>query len=162
MVHEEVSHKTCSFVVRVGVVTEKAMIQAIRGYINTQKQKSQQKKEAGSTGKQTVKQLIGQGLGVQSIPIDKIGLRDFERITRKYGVGFAVVKDKATNPPSYIVFFKAKDTDAITQVVKEYTARKLKHNQQRKASVLQKLRKYKEQVASIPNKVHEKKKEKER
>lgn len=96
MVHEEISHKTCSFAVRVGTVTEKALIQAIRVYMNAQKQKSQQKKEAkqemkaSPTGKQTVKQLIGQGQGVQSIPIDKAGLGDFGKITRKYGVHFAI------------------------------------------------------------------------
>jgi hypothetical protein len=168
LINEEVSHKTCSFAVRVGTVTEKELIRALKKFLNMQMQKLKQKKGAkqatiaSTTGKQTVKQLIGQGQGVQSIPIDKAGLGDFEKITRKYGVSFAVVKDKATKPPSYLVFFKAKDVDAITQVVKEYTARKLKHSQQKKPSVLQKLKKYKDLVASIPKKVHEKMKERER
>jgi len=39
-----------------------------------------------------------------------------------------VTKDKSTTPPKYIVFFKGRDADAITQAFKEYT-----HNQLHKA-----------------------------
>ena len=39
---------------------------------------------------------------------------DFQKIAKKYGVDFAVVKDKNVNPPVYTIFFKAKDMDAVT------------------------------------------------
>lgn len=112
-------------------------------------------------GKQKVKKLIGQGQGVSSMPLAQTGLKDFERIAKKYGVDFAVVKDKTTTPIQYTIFFKAKDADAITNVLKEYSAKQVKKTKT-KASVLDKLKKFKDLVASVPKKVHEKRKEQER
>ena len=98
-------------------------------------------------GKQTVKQLVGQDQGVANIEITDRNIKDFERIARKYGVDFALKKDRTGEIPKYLVFFKARDGDALTAAFKEYTAktdRKREH-----PSVIQKLRKFKEQAASI-------------
>lgn len=59
-----------------------------------------------TTGKQSVKTLIRQGQGVSSIPLADEGLKDFQKIAKKYGVDFAVVKDKEASPPVYTVFFQ--------------------------------------------------------
>ena len=76
-------------------------------------------------GKQTVKQLVGQGAGVTNIEISDKNIKDFESIARKYGVDFAVVKDTSETPPKHLVFFKARDTDAITAAFREYSAAQL-------------------------------------
>ena len=76
-------------------------------------------------GKQSVKQLVGQGHGVTNIEISDKNIKDFESIARKYGVDFAVVKDATATPPKHLVFFKARDTDAITAAFKEYSAKQL-------------------------------------
>ena len=60
-----------------------------------------------TTGKQSVKTLIRQGQGVSSIPLADEGLKDFQKIAKKYGVDFAVVRDREKSPPVYTVFFKA-------------------------------------------------------
>ena len=75
---------------------------------------------------------------------------------------FAVVKDKEASPPVYTVFFKAKDTDAITRILQDYSAKQVKKPSVEKTSVLEKLKKFKEIVAAIPKKVAEKKKERSR
>ena len=115
-----------------------------------------------TTGKQSVKTLIRQGQGVSSIPLADEGMKDFQKIAKKYGVDFAVVKDKETSPPVYTVFFKAKDTDAITRILQDYSAKQVKKPSVEKTSVLEKLKKFKEIVAAIPKKVAEKKKERSR
>ena len=74
-------------------------------------------------GKQTVKQLVGQGAGVTNIEISDKNIKDFESIARKYGVDFAVKKDSTELPPKWLVFFKGRDTDAITAAFKEYSAK---------------------------------------
>jgi len=74
-------------------------------------------------GKQTVKQLVGQGAGVTNIEISDKNIKDFESIARKYGVDFAVKKDSTEQPPKWLVFFKGRDTDAITAAFKEYSAK---------------------------------------
>lgn len=115
-----------------------------------------------TTGKQSVKTLIRQGQGVSSISLADEGLKDFQKIAKKYGVDFAVVKDKEASPPVYTVFFKAKDTDAITRILQDYSAKQVKKPSADKTSVLEKLKKFKEIVAAIPKKVAEKKKERSR
>lgn len=115
-------------------------------------------------GKQSVKELIGQGQGVSSMDIGDSGIKDFKKIANKYGVDFAIVKDKEADPARYTVFFKAKDADAITQILKEYAAKQTKKKERaakEKPSILQKLKKFKEKVASMPRKSKERRKERE-
>ena len=42
-------------------------------------------------------------------------IKSFERVVRKYNIDFAVKKDKTTDPPKYVVFFKGRDADAVAQ-----------------------------------------------
>ena len=120
-----------------------------------------------TTGKQSVKTLIRQGQGVSSIPLADEGMKDFQKIAKKYGQErkttlISGVKDKEASPPVYTVFFKAKDTDAITRILQDYSAKQVKKPSVEKTSVLEKLKKFKEIVAAIPKKVAEKKKERSR
>ena len=96
-------------------------------------------------GKQTVKQLIGQNQGVSNIEINDPSIRDFERIARKYGVDYAVKKDRSASPPKYLIFFKARDADALTAAFTEYTGKKVKKAEKtERPSVLAKLAQFKE------------------
>ena len=72
-------------------------------------------------GKQTVKQLIGQNQGVSTIESNDPHIRNFEKIARKYGVDYAIKKVKTEGKPKYVIFFKARDADALTQAFTEYT-----------------------------------------
>ena len=76
-------------------------------------------------GQQTVKQLVGQGAGVTNIEISDKNIKSFESIARKYGVDFAITKDSSEQPPKYLVFFKGRDTDAVTAAFKEYSTKQL-------------------------------------
>jgi len=96
-------------------------------------------------GKQTVKQLVGQGAGVSSIEISDKNIKAFENIARKYGVDFAVVKDKAETPPKWLVFFKGRDTDAVTSAFKEFSAKHISKTAE-KPSLLENLRDIMEKV----------------
>ena len=78
------------------------------------------------------------------------GLRTFERIAKKYGVDFAVMKDTSEKPPVFTAFFKARDTDAMEAVVNEYSKKMVK--KQERPSVLAKLHKFIEIAKKQPNK----------
>lgn len=164
--NEEISDKTVNLAVRTGKVTARTLINALRSYMRHRSNKKAKKtanKNIQIKGKQSVKELIKQGQGVSSAEIGDEGIKDFKKIANKYGVDFAIVKDKAADPPVYTVFFKAKDADAITQVLKEYSAKQVKRKEAAKRpSVLQKLKKFKEIVAKTPRKEKEKRKEHER
>ena len=96
-------------------------------------------------GKQTVKQLVGQGAGVTNIEISDKNIKSFESIARKYGVDFAVTKDSTEKPPNYLVFFKGRDTDAVTAAFREYSAKQLTKNAE-KPSILGMLKDLMEKV----------------
>jgi hypothetical protein len=90
-------------------------------------------------GKQTVKQLVGQNQGVSNIEITDSNIKAFERVARKYGVDYAVKKDHSVSPPKYLVFFKARDTDALTSAFTEFTAKQVQ--QKSKPSIVAQIRK---------------------
>lgn len=132
MVQEEVRDKSVAFVIRAGrhggKLTAELLKQAIRQY---QKQAREPQR-----GKQSVKSLVRQGAGVQNIEITDKNIRSFERTARKYGVDYAVKKDASCG--KYLVFFKARDADALNAAFADYTAETLKR-QKRKPSLRKQL-----------------------
>ena len=95
-------------------------------------------------GKQSVKSLAKHGQGMTNIEITDKNIKCFEKYAKKYGVDFALKKDITETPPKYLVFFKAKDNDAIMSAFKNFTADRMK--KQEKPSVLENLKKQKELV----------------
>ena len=105
------------------------------------------------------KQLIGQNQGVSNIEITDSNIKSFERVARKYGVDFALKKDKSGDIPKYLVFFKARDADALTAAFKEYTAKEVRRASKDRPSVLEQLRALKAKVLSLtPDKARNKEK----
>ena len=163
---EEVENKTVHLAIQTGKVTVKTLLRGLHAWYRHHQRKKDVAKMSGDSvkGKQSVKELIGQGQGVSSMDIGDSGIKDFKKIANKYGVDFAIVKDKEADPARYTVFFKAKDADAIAQILKEYAAKQTKKKERaakEKPSILQKLKKFKEKVASMPRKDKEKRKERE-
>ena len=75
-------------------------------------------------GKQTVRQLVGQNQGVSNVELSGEDIKAFERVARKYGVDYAVKKVKG-DAPRFLIFFKARDADALNVALSEYTSRKM-------------------------------------
>ena len=162
---EEVENNSVRLAVTTTKLSLRAVIKGLSIYVRHRKNvkaKKAAKKEAKPVGKQTVKELIGQNQGISSMPIGDTGLGDFQKIAKKHGVDFAVVKDKSAQPTKYTIFFKARDADAITQVLQEYSVKQLKKQSQDRPSVLKALKKFKEIVANMPKRAKEKRKEQER
>ena len=85
-----------------------------------------------------MRDLIGQNQGVQNIEISDKNIRDFDRVARKYGIDYAVKKDVTEPIPKYLVFFKARDGDALSAAFREYSASVAK--KKARPSIIQKLR----------------------
>lgn len=145
---EEVENRAVTLVISATKLTGRLLKAAILKYLASRKEKRLQKARAAPekpTGKQTVKQLIGQNQGVSNIEINDPSIKDFERIARKYGVDYAVKKDRSASPPKYLIFFKARDADALTAAFSEYTQKKVKKaDRSERPSVLEKLAQFKE------------------
>ena len=147
---EEVESRTVTLAISTTRMTANVLKSAISKYLAYRKEKKVEKARAGPVkpcGKQTVKQLVGQNEGVANIEITDRNIRDFDRVARKYGVDYALKKDKSGELPKYLVFFKARDGDALTAAFREYTAKT--ERKKERPSVLQTLRRLKEQAATI-------------
>ena len=154
---EEVQQKTITLSTQTAKLTARELKQMIEKFLAYQKNRhsGKQTKDVIPHGKQTVKQLAAQNQGLTNIEVTDKNIKTFDRVARKYGVDYAVKKDKTVDPPKYLVFFKAKDTDALTAAFKDYT-RKTVRVKERKESVLDKLSKAKEAIKAIPDKVKHK------
>ena len=147
---EEVENRTLTLVVSGTKFTGRLFKAAISKYMAHRREKKLEKQRSRDSpvtpkGKQTVKQLIGQNQGVSNIEINDPSIKDFERIARKYGVDYAVKKDRSASPPKYLIFFKARDADALTAAFTEYTGKKVKKAEKtERPSVLEKLAQFKE------------------
>ena len=157
---EEVENRTVNLAISTTKLTGRMIVSGIRKGLNhLERKKALKNRDPAIHGKQTVKQLLGQNQGATNVEIDKTGIKDFERLAKKYGVDFAVRKDKSVDPPRYIVFVRAKDADALDAICKEHQAMAMAKG--KKPSVLAQLKKFKELVAALPKKVREKKQERD-
>ena len=136
---EEIVQRTENLAVNTTKLSARVLLKAIRWYLAHRKNKKLEKEALANQpkhGKQTVKELIGQDAGVSTIDVAKTGLKDFQKVARKYGVDYAVKKVKGQN--KYLVFFKARDADAITGALTEFADKK--QRQQNRPSVRKVLR----------------------
>ena len=141
---EEIENRAVTLIVSGSKLTGRVLKAAFQKYLARQKalkQKLEAAKDVKPQGKQTVKELVGQNAGVANIEITDKNIRSFDRVARKYGVDYAVKKDRSTSPPKYLVFFKARDTDALTAAFTEYSKKAVKRETER-PSVLDKLRSF--------------------
>ncbi|MBO4845485.1 MAG: PcfB family protein [Lachnospiraceae bacterium] len=67
-----------------------------------------------------IKDLRKDGSKIEVEDIDKDSLKDFKRYARAHGVAYAVEKDAATDPPTFYIFFKAKDDSLIRKAISSY------------------------------------------
>ena len=130
---------------------------AIAKYLAHRKEVKAQKARDGPVkpcGKQSVKELIGQNQGVSNVEVTDPSIRQFDRVARKYGVGYAIKRDKDHDPPRFLIFFKSRDADAITAAFTEYNQQKVKKAS--RPSVLQKLAQFKDTVRDTGEKIKKK------
>ena len=135
---EDVEQKSVSIIIKGVKLTGRLFKAALRKFLSVQKDRKVTKSRTIPHGKQSVKQIVGQNQGVSNIEITDKNIKSFESIARKYGVDFALKKDRSGPVPKYLVFFKARDADALTAAFKEYTAKRVRS---KKPSVLEQLRK---------------------
>ena len=129
---EEVNEKTIALCIKGGKITADILKAALRKYLQEMEkekdkshQKAQVKKEQKTQvvkrGKQSIKSMLDKGSELSNIEITDNNIRSFERVARKYGIDYSLKRDKSTDPPKYLVFFRAKDTDVMTAAFKEYS-----------------------------------------
>ena len=106
--------------------------------------KMRQPRDRTVEGKQTVKELA-RGGSLQNIEISNDNIKAFEPFARKYGVSYALQRDSSEQPPRWLVFFRAKDTDALTAAFKAFSDKMIKREKD-KPSVREAMHKFREVI----------------
>ena len=70
---------------------------------------------------------------------------------RKYGINYALKKDKSKDPPVYLVFFKGRDQDALNAAFREFSQKQIQ--KANKPSIHKRLTAYR---AMMPKKTKDK------
>lgn len=176
---EEVENRSINLVVTTSRLTTRALLDGLRRVANDAHQHTLQVKESknrqklakveekvrarekykaeGPHGKQTVKQLVRHSNGLEQIPVEGNHLKSFERVLKKYGVDFAIMKDKQES--RYLAFFKAKDKALLYSAVQECAKKHWSKNNVKKPSALSALKAFKQKVVSAPKKDRQKQKD---
>ena len=141
---DEVNTKVIALVVKGGRISADVLRKSLKKFVEelekAQKTASQPKIYRG---KQSVKHLVEQNAAISNIEVTDGNIKSFERTARKYGIDYALKKDTSEQPPRYLVFFKGRDVDVMTQAFKEFSAKTVK--QKDKPSLRHKLSRHQEQ-----------------
>lgn len=151
---EQANEKTVGLVCRATKMTASMFMRLCERYLRHRRMVAHDKKleKRYDTSKQKinqprkirVKELVKEGSGVSSVEIKDEKIRQFEKLARRNGVRYAIKKDKSTTPPTYIVFFKAKDGEVIDRTMQEFLKRNISRDDKSKEPVIHaKLKKYK-------------------
>lgn len=151
---EQINEKTVALSIKTAKLTAEVLQKAIRKMLSAKSKALKIYK-----GKQTLKHLMKQNTGVSSMEITDANIKAFEPIAKKYRLDYSLKKVKGEEPPRYLVFFKGRDVDVMTEAFKEFAAKQL--NREKKPSIRKALAAFKEKAKQM-NQNREKVKNKDR
>ena len=118
---DEVNEKVVSLAIKTSKLTAEVLQKAMKALLA--KGKGQLTK--APHGKITMRQLMKPGEKVSNIEITDQNIKAFDPIARKNGLDYNVKKIENGKPPTYLVSFRGKDIDVMTEAFREFTAKKL-------------------------------------
>ena len=152
---DKVNEKEVSLAIKTSKLTAGVLQSAIKALLK--KGKGQLTK--APHGKVTMRQLMKPGEKVTNIEITDANIKAFDPIAKKNGLTYNVKKIENGKPPTYLVSFRGKDIDVITEAFREFSAKKLSREQ--KPSIRKALAAFRDRAKQL-NANREKVKKKER
>lgn len=152
---DEVNEKVVSLAIETSKLTAGVLQSAIKALLK--KGKGQLTK--APHGKVTMRQLMKPGEKVTNIEITDANIKAFDPIAKKNGLTYNVKKIENGKPPTYLVSFRGKDIDVMTEAFREFSSKKLSREQ--KPSIREALAAFRDKAKQL-NTNREKVKKKER
>lgn len=132
---EEITNRTIALGEKGTKFTAQMLLKMMREYVNLVKQGVNKAIQSGKAkdiphGKMTVEELVKQNKGANAMVV--ADLNDWDKVAKKYGVDYAVTEAPVLGTDGkqlmkddkplfqYNVYFKAQDTDIITEAFKAY------------------------------------------
>ena len=116
---EEISEKIIALSIRATEMSARTLQDAIRKYL------AAQKPEELPGHKTNLRKMMAENQELTNLEITDQNIRSFERTARKYGLNYALKKDKSQEPFRYLVFFKAKDVKVMNAAFREFSHKQL-------------------------------------
>ena len=148
LVDEDVSRRTIAVSIKASKLTARGLAYVLGGL--GRKIKKAHRARQTPHGKQTVRQLMGQGAATNSIEVEAPAL--FDRVARKWNVDYAFYQ---TGPDKYLLFFKAGQAACFS----EYSKRLLKRTKSDKLPIREQLKRAAAALARQPARKRERTKE---
>ena len=124
---DEVNTKVVAIAIKGGRITAEVLKKALAKFIEEiEKAEKQASQPKTYRGKQSIKHLVEQNAAISNIEVTDGNIKSFERTANKYGIDYALKNDTSEQPPRYLVFFKGRDVDVMTQAFKEFSAKTVK------------------------------------
>ena len=117
---EELEQRTVSVSIQAAKLSGRVLRAAIAAVL----QKMEQERTMPKVGRNSMKRLTYKDPGANTIEVSG-RIRSFERYARKYGINYALKKDKSKDPPMYLVFFKGRDQDALNAAFREFSQKQI-------------------------------------
>ena len=140
---EEVTQKVIALSIKAAKLDAAVLQKALKMALKQMKKQHDKPKH----GKQTMRQLTKSGEQVTNIKITDQNIKAFDPIARKSGLDYNVKKIENGKPPTYLVSFKGKDIDVMTEAFREFTAKKL--GRDKKPSIRKLLSTLKDKAAAL-------------
>jgi hypothetical protein len=80
---------------------------------------------SGSSYKNINKTAKKKGASLETVEVSDKKMLGFETVARQYGIDYGLKKNEATSPPTWNVYFIAKDRATMAQAFKDFTNRQL-------------------------------------
>ncbi len=142
---EDIERRAVALSVKTTKLTGRVLAKAFAAVLR--KIQKEHRKAQTPQGRQSVKKLMNHRVSTNSLDLSG-DTKLFDRVARKYNVDYAFHK---TGPDKYLLFFKAGQADAITAAFSDYTKLVMGRGKNRRPSILQQLKMFREKVQTQPN-----------
>ena len=140
---EELENKSVALTTKAAKITGKVLAKLMLAALKKMKESHDKPAE----GKQSMKQLA-KGGALSSVDITDDNIKAFDPVARKYNISYSLKKDASTDPPRWVVFFRAKDVDAMTAAFTEFSNKMVKREKD-KPSTRDAMRDFREKIANV-------------
>lgn len=123
---EELEQKSVVLATNATKLTGKMLAKLMQAALRKMRQSQGALKE----GKQSMKQL-SKGGSLSNVEVTDANIKSFDPVARKYNISYSLQRDDSVTPPRHLIFFRAKDTDAMTAAFKEFIDKSVKREKDR-------------------------------
>jgi hypothetical protein len=138
---EDLENRSVALTVNASKITARTLAKLMQSALRRMKES----RGTPKPGRQSLKQLSKDGT-LSSVEITDGNIKAFDPVARKYGIGYDLKKDASSDPPKWVVLFRAKDADAMTAAFREFVSKTVRRETDR-PSVRETMRNMREKVA---------------